>query len=500
MHIGLESRDEALASCVPKSSSSIREGRIRLPGLRLRVSERKALLFGVDLCLVNVALISSWLLGARLFAPTVSGMWLLRWNISLSLLWLFLALFFDTYNLARAATAFYGVRGVTAAFLVTALIYTFIPVVTPPLLSRGLIFFFVGLGMLSLGAWRFAYARLFVQPWFTQRALVVGAGWAGRTLAEALSTHVGEANPYRGTGYTLVGFVDDDPLRREQQLVGVPVLGGHEDLVSLAQQLEVNEIILAITHRHAISEGLFDALLRCRELGYRVTTMSVLYERLLNRVPVEHIGRDLQMIVPMEDSAAERFYRLFKRASDLLIAGVSLIPLALAIPVVATVNAFTSPGPLFYRQRRVGYGGRIFEMIKFRSMVPDAEQRTGAVWACKNDTRITPVGRLLRHTRLDELPQVINVLKGEMSIIGPRPERPEFVEQLARELPFYRARHAVRPGITGWAQVQYDYGDCVEDAKVKLEYDLYYVKHMSVWLDLRILLQTIPVMLQLRGQ
>jgi lipopolysaccharide/colanic/teichoic acid biosynthesis glycosyltransferase len=201
----------------------------------------------------------------------------------------------------------------------------------------------------------------------------------------------------------------------------------------------------------------------------------------------------------MEESWDERFYALFKRVSDLFMAAWGLGATGLLVPIVAFVNAMTSRGPLFYRQQRVGRGGATFEMLKFRTMIPEAEEQSGATWAAKRDNRITPVGRLLRPLRLDELPQCWNVLRGHMSIIGPRPERPEFVEKLADELPFYRARHAVRPGITGWAQIQFEYGDSVEDAKVKLEYDLYYVKHAGPLLDLRIVLKTIPVMLRMGG-
>jgi len=179
---------------------------------------------------------------------------------------------------------------------------------------------------------------------------------------------------------------------------------------------------------------------------------------------------------------------------DLLAALIGLIATGLILPWVALGNALSSPGPIFYKQRRVGQGGREFEMYKFRSMRLDAERETGAVWACEDDNRVTPVGRWLRRTRLDELPQFINVLRGEMSLIGPRPERPEFVAELAHTIPFYRARHAVKPGITGWAQIRYHYGNSPQDARVKLEYDLYYVKHASLFLDLMIVLQTIPVM------
>lgn len=185
---------------------------------------------------------------------------------------------------------------------------------------------------------------------------------------------------------------------------------------------------------------------------------------------------------------------------DLLVATGCLLILGLLIPLVALFNRLDTPGPLFYRQTRVGLGGRLFQVIKFRSMRADAEGGTGAVWAAADDPRITGVGRWLRKSRLDELPQVINVLRGEMSIIGPRPERPEFVDDLARQIPYYRARHAVKPGITGWAQVRYGYGNTVDDARTKLEYDLYYVRHASFYLDSLIALKTVGVMFKLQGR
>lgn len=475
-----------------------RRARLSLPGLRMRVSERRVLLTVMDLALINAALCGAlWIgthyLGAVMVPPQT------KWFVTLAVVWMATASFFDCYDLARSASTFYSVRSSAAAVVSAVLIYILIPILTPPLQSRGLIFIFGGAALLLIVAWRVFYAQVFVQPWFKQRALVVGAGHAGQTLAEALAQHPDDANPFRGTGYLLVGFVDDNPAYQGTEIAGVPVLGRREQLIELAQRYQVDEIVLAITHRHAIAEELFDALLRCRELGFRLTTMSSLYERLLGRVPVEHIGRDLHMVVPMEEPSVDRLYHIAKRGFDLLIAIMGLAAMGLLIPVLALVNAFTSPGPLFYWQERVGYGGRAFRILKFRSMIPNAEGNTGAVWAASNDCRVTPIGRLLRSVRLDEVPQCWNILRGEMSLIGPRPERPEFVEALVHSVPFYRARHAVRPGLTGWAQVQYDYGDSVDDARVKLEYDLYYVKHMGFWLDFRILMQTIPVMLQRRG-
>ncbi len=483
----------------PHASASRASRRIKLPSLRLQTSERKLLLLVMDLLLINLALVGSVIIGwkepvtlAVLLAP-------FKWYLTLILVWGVVALFFDLYDLARAASTTTVVRSASAAAVSTALIYSLIPNLTPTLQSRSQIFAFIGLAWLGIVAWRVAYAQLFVQPHFGQRALVVGAGWAGRTLAAAMQSVPGDANPYRGTGYDLVGFIDDNPDLAGSVVEGIPVLGDRNALLPLAQSLEINEVILAITHRHAINDRLFDALLRCREQGTHVSTMSDLYERLLGRVPVQHLGRDLSVALPAADSGYHRLYQIIKRLVDVTGGLVGLVVLALAAPWVALANRYGSPGPLFYRQIRVGQGGRPFQIIKFRSMIPDAEASSGAVWSSADDVRITRVGRFLRSTRLDELPQLINVLRGEMSLIGPRPERPEFVEQLAAALPFYRARHAVRPGLTGWAQVQYHYGSSVDDARIKLEYDLYYVKHISALLDLRIVLQTIPVMLLFKG-
>lgn len=203
--------------------------------------------------------------------------------------------------------------------------------------------------------------------------------------------------------------------------------------------------------------------------------------------------------MPLHHPLTRPFNRLVKRIFDIVGATLGLIFLALAFPFIALAIYIDSPGPIFYVQERVGQGGRIFRAYKFRTMVPDAE-KNGAVWAQKNDPRVTRVGRILRKTHIDEFPQFINILKGEMSAVGPRPERPEFVEELAREIPFYRVRHAVKPGMAGWALVKYGYASSKEDTVIKLQYDLYYIKHWSVWLDLVILLKTVLDMLTLRGR
>jgi exopolysaccharide biosynthesis polyprenyl glycosylphosphotransferase len=470
-----------------------------LPSLGLRASERRVLLMSMDVLLVNAALFVAVLCDTDLLSSWEALLAFAKWFVALSLVWLAAAQFFDCYNLARAASSTASLRNSAAAVVATVAIYTLIPYFTPPLTSRGLIFFTLAFMLGAVLPWRLGYARLFVQPWFQQQALVVGAGAAGVALVSALRSAPHDANPFRGTGYQIAGFIDDDPACQGCTVEGIPVLGDQSSLVEMAQAYGAREIILAITHRHAMSPGLLDALLRCRELGLRVVTMATVYERLTGRVPVDHVGEDLQMVVPMDDRVGERVYDLLKRGIDLASALAGLVVIGLVIPPIALSNALSSPGPLFYRQKRVGRGGRVFEVIKFRSMRPDAERATGAVWASTGDDRITPVGRWLRKTRIDELPQLVNILRGEMSLIGPRPERPEFVDRLAQTIPFYRARHAVRPGITGWAQICYRYGSSHEDARVKLEYDLYYVRHVSPFLDLSIALQTLPVMLQGKG-
>lgn len=482
-----------LASLVP---------RIPLPSLRLFASERKLLLAAGDLLIMSAALVATtvpqFTRRGGIELPTLLAA-NVKWFVTLAVVWLPLALLLESYDLARAASAPHSILSAGSAAGLTVLIYHFMPFFTPPLTSRGSVFLFALTAMGGIALWRGLYALLFVQPSFQQRALVLGAGFAGRTLAETLAQLSMPGNPFQGTGYLLVGFLDDDPNKRGY-VAGIPILGGSEQLPALAKQLGVDEVVLAITHRHTMSQAAFDALLACREQGIPVTTVPALYERLLGRVPVEHVGRDLHAVVPMQQGATQRLFWIFKRLLDLALGTVGLVGLAVATPFVALANAVWAPGPLFFRQERVGRGGRIFTVIKFRTMVPDAERETGAVWATENDPRATPVGRWLRRIRLDELPQVINVLRGEMSLIGPRPERPEFVEQLAQKIPFYRARHAVRPGISGWAQVCYHYGNSVDDARVKLEYDLYYVKRAGFYLDALIFLKTLAVILRFQGQ
>jgi exopolysaccharide biosynthesis polyprenyl glycosylphosphotransferase len=476
--------------------------RIALPSLRLRVSERRLLLAAVDMALLGSALLISLMLRTNL-APQIAVFWsAVKWFGTLAVAWLLFAFIFDVYDLARAASMSYSLRASAPAALLAGILYLAIPWLTPPIQNRTQGFLFLFLAVSGISAWRLLYARLFVQPAFQRRSLVVGAGISGQILVQTMQSSRSrlDANPFRGTGHIVVGFVDDNPACWEQYLAGIPVLGGSSQLSRLLARLSIDEIIIAITDTQQITPQLFEAILDCREMGLPITSMATVYERLTGRVAVEHASRNVEVAAGSSSGALQRVYGLFKRMNDLPAALVGLVVLGLSLPLIWLGNRLWSPGPLFFRQKRVGQGGRPFTLIKYRSMVPNAERLSGAVWATEGDNRITTFGHYLRKMHLDELPQVINVLRGEMSLVGPRPERPEFVGQLSELIPFYRARHCLKPGITGWAQIHQDYGDSIEGAREKLEYDLYYVKNASPTLDITIILRTVAKMLGMKGR
>ncbi|MHC4618033.1 MAG: sugar transferase [Planctomycetota bacterium] len=474
---------------------------LRISLIPLRFSERKLLLGAMDLLVLNAALFLRLAYEGR-SSLTLGAAWdALPWFVVLSALWLVVALFLNLYDLARAASAMHSLWATGGAALLTSGAYLLIPRLTPGLPPRRLaLFLFPALATAGVALWRVAYAKILTQPTFHHSALVVGAGWAGHTLIQAISEQGGApGNPYHGTGYQVLGLIDDDPAKQGQEVAGVRVIGTRSDLVRLAKLLQPDELVVAITDTDCIHPDLFQAILDCCEMGIPVTTMADLYERMTGRVPVEHAGRNLHVVLPVCRPAAHRIYLVLWRALEILIALAGCTFMLLVSPLVWLADRVASPGALFYRQSRVGKGGKVFRVIKFRSMVMDAEKHSGAVWARKDDERITPLGRFLRKTRLDEVPQFWNVLKGEMSLIGPRPERPEFVAQLAEQIPFYCVRHAVKPGLTGWAQVMYRYGSTVEDALIKLQHDLYYIKHQGPYLDLLILIRTCRTVLRMEG-
>jgi exopolysaccharide biosynthesis polyprenyl glycosylphosphotransferase len=282
-----------------------------------------------------------------------------------------------------------------------------------------------------------------------------------------------------------------------QPHVDVPVLGSQEDLGYLVNHLQVHEVVVAV--EQPLDQAAFQSLIECQAWGVKVSYMADLYEKLNYSIPVEYITPAWALHAIQDRPVFDRVQLAFKRLLDVTLALVGLLLLLPLFPLVALALKIGSPGPLFYRQTRCGQAGQPFKILKFRTMSVDAERDGKARWATRGDQRITPVGRFLRKTRIDELPQLINVLRGEMSIVGPRPERPEFVASLQGEVPFYYTRLMVKPGITGWAQIHYDYGNTVQDALIKLQYDFYYLRYWSIWLDLYTIFQTIKVIFMFKG-
>ncbi|HIE38025.1 MAG TPA: sugar transferase [Anaerolineae bacterium] len=475
--------------------------------LSFSFADRRLLLLALDLVGVNMALLLSLALRPTFTFDVSLVLRRPLWFFLLSAFWILWAYAFDAYDLRVVGRWIASASAALKAAALTAGLYLLLPYVTPPLPARrSLLLVFPFLLVTFVEAGRGLHGLLLRQPAFRRRTLILGAGWSGRTVARALAED--------GNGaYEIVGFVDDDPAKRGTMIPLAEgdnppasptssaclfrVVGDRHALDQLIIQHQVDTLILAITHD--IDGDLMQRLLDCLELGVEIIPMPVLYEQLTGRVPVEHVGGNWYVAMPIMHPLTRPLNRAVKRLMDIVLASLGLLFLVPFLPIIALAIYLDSPGPVFYTQTRVGRSGRLFKAYKFRSMVPDAE-RGRAVWAREGDPRVTRVGRFLRKTHIDEFPQFLNVLKGEMSAVGPRPERPEFVEELVREIPFYRVRHAVKPGMAGWALVKYGYASSKEDAVMKLQYDLYYIKHWSPWLDLVILLKTVIDTLTLRGR
>jgi exopolysaccharide biosynthesis polyprenyl glycosylphosphotransferase len=461
------------------------------------MSERGFLLRALDLVALNASLLLS--LSLRFRQPVDLGMIVRQpvWFIVLTLLWLVAAQTFDSYEPRIIGLWPESAIAVIKAGMFTAVVYLLIPRITPPLpASRIALVSFPLLVVAVLLAGRALYVLAFPKPLFERRTLILGVGSAAQTIAQLLT----EA---RDRSYRVIGFVDDNPAAHDiaASIIArkAPVLSvvDRQTLIDLVVHDRLSTLILAVTHR--VNSDLMQAILDCMELGVDVVPLPVLYEMLTGRVPLEYIGDNWYAALPLHHPGTGALLQVTKRLMDILLSSAGLVLLALLLPFISLAIYLDSPGPIFYAQERVGKGGRVFRAYKFRSMIPDAEQGR-PMWAQENDSRISRVGRILRATHVDEFPQFLNILKGEMSAVGPRPERPEFVEQLAKEIPFFRLRHAVKPGMAGWALVRYGYVSTKDEAVVRLEYDLYYIKHQSFWLDVVILLKTFLRALALKGR
>ena len=392
---------------------------------------------------------------------------------------------FDLYDLSFSTAFSDTVARILQAFGIGCILLALFYFSFPAIMISNKVFW---LGCLvigsTIGLWRFFYALVLDRQLFTQPVLLLGAGITAEKIAE-------EIRRKRDSAYRIAAQVSEETGDR---LHGVPRYAEAQNLPQICGDHGIGKIVVTLDNRRGTMP--IQSLMACKLQGVQIVSGIEFYEGLTGKIMVERVNPS--WIIFSEGFKAGRMTSLLKRTTDIL---VSSIGLALSLPIsllTALLIKLESPGPVFYLQERVGEKGKTFNVIKFRSMRADAE-KNGPVWANRNDSRVTRFGRFIRKVRIDEIPQMWNVLNGEMSFVGPRPERPVFVDELTKKIPYYSLRHNVKPGITGWAQVCYPYGASEEDALRKLEYDLYYIKNMSLRMDLGIIFLTAKTVLFQKG-
>lgn len=477
---------------------------ITRPTIRLRPSEqRAALLIGDFIASAGAMVLAlyTWY-QYSLYGLIQSGMTAARaerlidvkvpyWFYLLPLVWLLLMV--DSYEPHTAASWKKTLRSIAVAPIVGLLGYSLLFTIRqdPTALPRiGIGAFLVLASILTL-IWRGLYIRLYTSSGLMRRVLIVGAGKAGHSLVEVYKK-------LQPPPFILVGFIDDDVRKQSKPYHGFAVLGTSERLLDIIEAHRISDVVVAITGN--IKGETFQTILDAQERGVEVMRMPLMYEELTQRVPIEHLESDWVIRSFVDQVRVSGFYELTKRLMDIIGGLVGTLIFLITLPFIAAAIALESGMPIFYSQPRSGKGGRIFRIYKYRSMVQNAEAFGEVKAAEENDPRITRVGNFLRKTRLDEMPQFWSVVRGESSLVGPRAERPELVAEFQKKIPFYRARLLVKPGLTGWAQINYGYVASVRETMVKLEYDLYYIKHRTIGMDINIVLRTIGTVIRRTGR
>ncbi len=469
--------------------------RPRPNGWRVRPREQRTILLMGDLIVAVLALFGGLYFWGQKDAWLSFSLDFLKQRVDL---WFYLLPFIwmvflvELYDLHRAKNLRQTAGGIAVAALAGIFFYALIYLISPKgsLPRWGIGFFLVFASVLTF-LWRLAYIQIFTAQAFLRRVLVIGAGKAGATIAQAYKD-------LRPQPFFLVGFMDDDSKKVGKQMEGFPILAGNDRLLETVEAEGVTEIIIAISG--AMQGGTFQSILDAQEAGVEVVPMPTVYEELLGRVPVHHLESDWLIRSFVDEARVGGFYEAGKRLLDILGGLVGCGIYLVFYPFVAIAILLESGRPVMYRQTRSGKGGRPFPIYKFRTMRQDAEKDGKVQLTQEKDSRITRFGNFMRRAHIDELPQFLNVLRGEMSLVGPRSERPEWIAEFQKQIPFYRARLLVKPGISGWAQVNYSYYATVEEMAIKLEYDLYYIKHRNMWMDILILLRTFTQVLAFRGR
>jgi sugar transferase (PEP-CTERM system associated) len=399
-------------------------------------------------------------------------------------IYVFILYIFDFYNLERRMTKVtFVMKFLLAIFIINITNASLFYLLHLRPYSSWVLFISSSLTLIFLMIWRIILIYLINATKQPLRILIYGAGNSGRELYNLLKSH---------SDYHVIAFVDDDQTKHELIIDHAPVLGGGDKLTDFIKDYTINKVIVCAGK--GIRLDVYPQLIKAKFMGVAVYEMPTFYEKIANKIPVIHTS-DVWLGYSNISGVKRNIYNLkFKNFIDKTLAGIILMMTAPLAFITAILIKIESKGPVIYEQNRVGLGEKIFTLYKFRSMHVGAEVN-GAVWAQKNDPRTTRVGKIIRFLRIDELPQLWNVMKGEMSFVGPRPERPEFVQQLGKKIPYYMLRHFVKPGITGWAQINYKYGASQEDAQEKLQFDLYYIKNRDFILDLYIMLRTMRVII-----
>ncbi len=461
---------------------------------RLGLRERRSFLIFGDFLVGIFSLI------AALYVWASNGEWLGfslaflqervdSWFYILPLVWLLLMV--ELYDPHRAASRKHVFRGIIAATGIGFVLYLVVYfAANSPLPRRGVATFLGFTSLLTL-MWRLIYIQIFTKSQFMRRVLLVGAGHSGEMILNII-------NNITPKPFELVGVIDDDPEKRDKKIAGYTVIGDSRQLITTTNDEQITDIIVAISGEMLGST--FQAILDIQEQGVEITRMPIIYEELVGRVPIKMLDSDWILRSFVDEFRVSGFYEMLKRLIDILGGLVGVLLMAFFLPWIALLTIIDDGLPVLYFQERLSKGARPYNIIKFRTMRKDAEEDGRPQLASEDDDRATRVGRILRKTHLDELPQFINVLRGEMSLVGPRAERPELVEKFQRKIPFYRARLLVKPGVTGWAQVNFGYAATTDETLRKLEYDLYYIKRRNILLDMLIVLRTPATMLGMKGQ
>lgn len=462
--------------------------------MMLRPRERRALLLFVDIVMALVALwiaLAFWAQGDEWSNFTVDFLLATPgWFFLLPVFWLLLLS--SLYQERRAADWSETLRVIAIAAVIALAFYSMVYFFnTPKSLPRRGVAAFIGSALILTIVWRFVYINVFTASQFLRRVLLVGGGETGQIILKILKG-------LHPQPFVVVGIIDDDPAKIGTEIEEYPVLGGSDKLLELINSLDISDLIVAISGK--MQGSMFQALLDAQEKGTEITRMPVVYEELLHRVPIRYLEADWILRSFVDQARVDMFTEMTKRLMDIILAIIGILMILPMLPFISLAIILDSGFPIFYLQKRMGRNGILYNIFKFRTMRQDAEANGQPQWAEENDSRTTRVGTILRKTHLDEFPQFINVLKGEMSIVGPRAERPELVEWFQQHVPFYRARLLVRPGITGWAQVNQQYAATIDETIEKLEYDLYYIKHRSLGMDIRTMLRTPALILGFRGR